>query len=270
MRSVFLIITSIIAFSVSADFEQASTLDAAAVTPANLQQGPNHVVETTVSNNGLINIYGIDSDFGKFTATGTNELRTRIREIDALAYLETMSKTSVFLEALKATGIKSVESVVSVFKSPVKTLKGLPSGVQKLFSGFARSTERGVRATKKVITGDNEVDPAEFRRSNYLLSNNERNWSSELKTDPYSTNVKLRAAVADMSVVQFIGGLPVELALPLGASLTIDIVGEIDGQIYQKTAAELDVDNRNCLEELGIESEAVEGFIQAPYLTPTC
>ena len=72
-----------------------------------------------------------------------------------------------------------------------------------------------------------------------------------------------------MSIVQFIGGLPVELALPLGASLTLDIVGEIAGKIYQKTAAELEIDNRACLAMLGVQQTVIEEFINAEYLTPT-
>jgi len=269
MRATFATLCLLIAFHCTADFESDIVLNASDVVPGALLKGPNHAVSNDIPTNGLQNYYTVNSSFGEFGATGTGDLRVRIREIDALTYLESMSKTSVFLDALKATGIKSVESIVGIFTSPIKTLKGLPSGVQRLFSGWARSAERGARATKRTLTGAQEIDAQEFRKSNYLLSNNERSWAKQLKTDPYSTNAKLRSAISSMSIVQFIGGLPVELALPLGASLTLDIVGEIDGKIYQKTAAELEIDNRVCLAALDVEQANIDKFINADYLTPT-
>ena len=226
-----------------------------------------HSAHGSVSSNGLQNLYRVNSDFGEFVATGDSELRTTVHEIDALTYLHSMSKTSVFLDALKTTGVNTVESVVSIFTNPIRAIKGLPSGVKKLLSGYARTTERGIRAIVK--GGGDEIDPEDFRRSNYLVSNNERNWASELKTDPYSTNRTLRSAISKMSVVQFIGGLPVDFALPLGASLTINIVGEVGDEIYQKSAAELELDNRACLAEIGLTAERIDAFIETLYLTPT-
>ncbi len=252
-------------------FEVPPQLAAVDVVSPSLIRGPNHQVRPVVDNDGLTNMYTIDTQFGEFVANGDADLQAKIREIDALAYLQAVSRSDVFVQALKDAGIGSVESIVRVFTNPVQSITGLPSGVRKLFSGYARSAERGLRGTQRMITGQkpDELQPDEFRKRNELLSDRERQWAFELQTDPYTTNMKLRAAISDMAVVQFVGGLPVDIALPVTASLAIGVLGGVDERIYLESARELESENRRCLAKQGIKDSQIDEFMVAPYLTPT-
>ena len=66
-----------------------------------LRKGPVYHVDGRVVSNGYLNLYGISSDYGFFDVHGDAELRTRLREIAAMAALDTFSKTKEFGAALK-------------------------------------------------------------------------------------------------------------------------------------------------------------------------
>ena len=271
LTAVFALLSGLLAApTLALDYETPPSLAARDVATPELVRGPNHELVEPVVSDGWLNTYIIDSPFGQFEAQGHAELATRVREIDALAYLQAMSRSEVFIESLKKAGVGSVDAIVKVFTNPVQTIGGLPAGVRKLFTGYARTAERGLLGTRRAVTGGNpdELDPLAFRKSNYLLSDGEREWASELKIDPYTTNLKLRRAISDMAVVQFVGGLPVDIALPMTASFALGALGN-DERIYVQTASELEAANRQCLAGEGFTAQDSEAFIQADFLTPT-
>ena len=256
----------------AASFESPGTVKAEDVVPEQLLSGSNHKLVDTVLTNGIQNQYRIETKHGQFEADGVIELRVRIREADALAYLDAVSKTDVFISALKDAGINSAKSVVSAVTKPVQTVKGLPSGIQKVFSGYVQGAKRGVVATKRLFDGESEsgvLDPKKFKELNYVVSTSERKWASELSVDPYSTNMELRAAISSIAIVQFMGALPLDIALPVTASLAIGMLGELGDQIYSINADELETSNRACLDKAGLSSSQIDGFFDADYLTPT-
>lgn len=252
------------------DFETPPTFQAKDVVPKQLLSGPNHNVLPEVTNNGYQNKYLVKSIYGQFEASGSLDLRIRIREADAFAYLETMSKTEVFLNSLKDAGIDTAKSIVSAFTNPIQTVKGIPDGIARLFSGYVHTAKRSAAGAQRMIEGsDKEMTPEEFKRYNYLVGESERQWASELKIDPYTTNIKLRKAISEMAVVQYIGGLPVDFALPMTASVAVSVLGELSNKIYQQNALELESGNRACLADGGIGPDTIEAFFASYYMTPT-
>ena len=253
-----------------ANYEPLPTFQAADVLPAQLLKGPNHNVRPLVTSNGYQNRYVVESSYGDFEASGTLNLRKNIREADAFAYLEAMSKTKVFIDSLAEAGIETAVAIGKAFTTPIQTVMGIPGGVTRLFSGYVTSTKRGVASTQKMMDGSGgELSPEEFKELNYLVSDTERKWASELKTDPYTTNIKLRKAITEMAVVEYIGGLPVDFALPVGGSVAVSVLQELGDKIYLQDAQELELDNRTCLEDAGIKAETIETFFASTYMTPT-
>lgn len=239
--------------------------------PDSLKAGPNHTVAESAAVEGFQNRYTVRTQFGDFEAVGPGDLRSRVKEVDALTYLEEMSRSKVFVESLKDAGVGSVSAIVGVFTRPVQTISGVPSGVQRLFSGFWKSAQRGAASTSRVLSRESADDMSaeDFRKLNYLVNDSEREWARELGVDPYSTNLKLRAGISNMAVVEFVGGLPVDVALPLAASLTVGVLGEFDAQLYEQDAVRLEASNRACMQEGGVDGETTEAVIEARYLTPT-
>src|SRR6188768_3165820 len=74
------------------------TLKAAAIlTPAQLK-GPNHTVAEAVATPGFFHVFSITSTFGAFEAEGTSQVALRMQEIAALAALNDVSKSEVFVK----------------------------------------------------------------------------------------------------------------------------------------------------------------------------
>jgi hypothetical protein len=253
-----------------ADYEPLPTFQAKDVLPAQLLDGPNHNVQPLVTSNGYQNRYVVESSYGEFEALGTLNLRKNIREADAFAYLEAMSKTKVFIDSLAAAGVETAVAIGKAFTTPIQTVKGIPGGVTRLFSGYVTSTKRGVATTQNMMDGPGgEMSPEDFKELNYLVSDVERKWASELKTDPYTSNIKLRKAITEMAVVEYIGGLPVDFALPAVGSVAVSVLQELGDKIYLQDAQELELDNRTCLNDAGIKADTIEAFFASSYLTPT-
>ena len=80
-------------------FEPAPTFQASKILPANLLKGPHHTVSEEVKAEGLYQVFEIVSDFGDIVAEGRTVLRTRVREVDALARLSEVSKGEIFAKA---------------------------------------------------------------------------------------------------------------------------------------------------------------------------
>ncbi len=75
----------------------------ALLTPAQVR-GPHHQVADTVTTPDYFHEFTIVSDFGGFEAEGRTMLAVRLHEIDALAQLQGVSKTDVFLQAAGNVG----------------------------------------------------------------------------------------------------------------------------------------------------------------------
>src|SRR3954468_16679294 len=79
--------------------EPAPVLKASALLTPALLKGPHHSVADAVTTEGFFHQFTVSSEFGPFEALGRSQLAVRIQEIDALAALQDVSKTEVFLTA---------------------------------------------------------------------------------------------------------------------------------------------------------------------------
>ncbi len=262
------LLTASVAFADNnSSYEVPGTVAANDYVPVELQTGPNHTVSSEALSDGFQNTYTINSKYGAFQATGLASLKRQITEVDALAYLEAASRADVFVDALRDAGVETAGAIAKVFTSPVTTVQGIPDGIGRVFEG----AKRGFGLTRRMFKGKSEetgIDPKDFREMNYLLGNSERKWAQELKTDPYTTNMKLRQTISSMSVVEFIRGLPVDIALPMGAGLAVGVLGD-ETEIYKQSAEQLEATNRACLGTLGLNDKIIEAYAEADYLTPT-
>lgn len=248
-------------------FEVPGNVAANDFVPEALQTGPNHTVSSEATSDGFQNTYTVNSKYGAFQATGIASLRKQVTEVDALANLEAVSRADVFANALRDAGVETAGAIAKVFTSPVTTVQGIPDGIGRVFEG----AKRGFGLTRRMFQGksnEDGIEPADFREMNYLLGNSERKWAQDLKTDPYTTNMKLRETISSMSVVEFMGGLPVDIVLPMGGGLAVSVLGD-ETEIYKQSAEQLEATNRVCLETLGIDSKVIDEYVAADYLTPT-
>ena len=128
-------VTPVVAADVAVDnnFEKPAGIQAGDVLPPEMLSGDHFHVLPDVQNDGFMNFYEVESDYGKFTAYGNLALLRLIREIGALADLDEVSKTKVFLKSAAEAGTQQLKTLKHVAAHPVQTVTGLPDGIVRTF-----------------------------------------------------------------------------------------------------------------------------------------
>src|SRR5262245_53246338 len=94
-----------------APFETPPVLPASELAPPYLRQGPTVTVDPQVPIVGMLGHFTIRADVGTFEAHGREMLRIRVGELHAIAQLDQMSKSDVFLQAAANAVARPVESM---------------------------------------------------------------------------------------------------------------------------------------------------------------
>lgn len=263
------------------NYEVAQDLSAADLLPAELLRGEYHVVDDRVRNDGYLNYYTIQSDFGEFEAVSTASLRMRVREIEALAELDELSQTEVFATAMGQAGVQKIVSVTKLVAHPITAVKGAPSGIGRLFKSYSQKTKRALAA----ITPNDKDAPAETASEEehdaeqaamltdryYGISDSERKWSMKLKVDPYTSNEVLRKAIQSVARVDAIGNATVVIA---GGALIpyvsyVGYVGQVSDAIWGEDPFALRARNEAALLEAGADEDLVEKYLDRPWMSPS-
>lgn len=235
------------------DFEKPPVFEASRILPPELLKGKFHQVEEKVQNDGYMNFYTITSNFGKFEAEGNSMLRVRVQEIGALAELAQLSKTDVFLDAVKNSAKGQVDAVVNVAKNPVETVKGLPGGVKNMFNKTAKKAEQTVDAAQ----GDKYAK----------VSDGERRWAQKLGTDPYTSNKTLADAIGKVALVDSVGGFSVKL-VPIPGLNYVSAISTVNNLAWSKSSGELQDLNQKTLTGMGLDQNAIQKFLDHPSFSP--
>ncbi len=266
------------------EFEEAADLRAPDVLSEDLLKGDHHTVEDRVRNDGYLNYYSIKSDYGEFEAISTQMLRTRVGEINALAELDDLSKTEVFIKAASDAGVGQIKALAQFAAHPVTTVVGIPSGIGRMFKRYSRQAGDAVDATKEFVAGDDEEAAEDgegdedeesttekavgLAESSFGVSGAERAWAQKLGTDPYSSNETLRAAVKEVAWADRLGRFGMGFAgipeIP-GA----DIIGEVNEAVWSKDPYELQDLNRARLVATGAEETLIEEYIENARMSPS-
>lgn len=264
-------------------FEAAEDLDASTILPAELLEGSNHRVAKSVRSDGYLNYYTIKSEFGEFEAVSTAMLKTRVGEINALAELNELSKTEVFAKAAAEAGVKQLRTVKEFATRPVATVKGIPSGVGRMFKRYKRQADEAVDAAQEFVADDEEgegsdgdstddestTDKAVDLTEGYFgVDKAQRAWARKLGTDPYSTNEVLQGAVKEVAWAERLGKFGMGFAgvpkIP-GA----DIISDVNEAVWSKDPWELKDLNRARLAATGASEELIEIYLDNRRLTPS-
>ena len=110
--------------SQAADFEAAAmTVPASSILEPGLLKGEHYAITESVTVDGYMNHYTVDSEFGPFSVVGDRALINLLHEIDAIAELRKMTSlgagTDAAIDAIADTG----KSVANIVTSPVESAK---------------------------------------------------------------------------------------------------------------------------------------------------
>jgi hypothetical protein len=240
--------------------EAPPTFTAAALLAPAVAQGPHYRVLDAVRTEGYFHHFSISSDFGSFEAAGRTELAVRIQEIAALAALQDVSKTEVFLSAAGQSVVKIGQSAAAVVTDPAGSVTGIGAGIKRFGVNLGRRTERTVAsATDSGAAGGDEAtkkDSAGGTAVTSVLGVNAamRRWAQKVGVDPYTTNVVLQKALADIAKVDAAGSIATKVAVPIPQ--IVGMTSSIGGLVWGKDPEELRKLNEQGLRELKV-SDAV-------------
>ncbi len=219
-------------------YEAGSGLRASELLPPELLSGPHFRVEEEVQSDGFVPVYTLSSEFGSYQARGEEELRARIREIQALAALQESSRSEAFAAASARAGQPRVVDPVGI--------AGLPIG-----AGAARPSGEAERVL--------DVESMRLRIA------------AELDIDPHTANQALRAELDRHAWVAAVGGMSA-LQVPDTDSAAGEAAAgssRVETLLRDWSAQDLEALNRLELVAMGVDETLREAFLKHPSYSPS-
>jgi len=222
---------------------------------AELRKGENFSVDAKIRNDGLINFYMLDTDYGRLSVEGTAELKERGSELNALVLMEKMERSKVFKDALvggvKATG----EGVVELVTSPIDTTKEIIEGTGQFLSNIGEA----------FVSDDPNQDNALKVALGYDTA--KRQFAFEFGINPYSDYEPVIDRLGEIARAAVAGGLTPKAAL---AAIDHDLatIAQISGTargmqklVRDNPPNKLREINLEKLKKMGIAENLAEAFL---------
>jgi hypothetical protein len=244
----------------------------ALLAPAVLK-GEHYAVDDAVRTDGYFHEFTLTSPLGAFEAIGRSQLAVRIEEINALAALEDVSKSEVFLAAAGQSVVNVGKGAAAVVTDPAGTAKGIGAGVKRFGVNLGRRTNRAVESAtddgaEAPSEGKGEDSAAEGAANSVLgVTAASRRWARKLKVDPYTTNATLREALNDIGKVDAAGSIATKVVVPIPG--VVGLTSTVGDLVWSKDPEEVRKINEQRLRELAVADADVKAFFKNRSLTLT-
>jgi hypothetical protein len=264
-------------------YEGPAVLTPAEVLRADLVRGPHYTLADKVETKGYLHEFVVQSDYGSFTAAGTSMLYGRLREVQALAALDDVSKSEVFLAAAGASVLSVGKSVGKAVADPKGTVKGVGAGLKSYGENLGRKAKRTAETAADAVKGDEKTesgDPggastaekavdagASVAKSYFGVTGASRRWAQKLGVDPYTSNPVLRKALEEIGTIDAAGGIAAKTVVPIPA--VISTGAEVSNLVWGKDPEELLKLNEQRLADLGVDKAVAASFFKSKAFSPS-
>ena len=257
-------------------YEGPRTFRATDLLPPHQVKGDRFEVATEVPLDGYFHVFSLTTDYGPLEAEGRRMLLLRLQELDAIARLDEMSKTEVFLKAAGTSVLEVGRGVVSAVQDPKATVRGVGGGLKRFGTNLGRKARRtGDEIVHAVRTagdaGTEEEDGPEksakektseaaggIARSYFGVNAGARRWARKIGVDPYTTNSVLKKALQDVGTADAAGGIAAKIVLPIPPLLTT--TATVGNLVWGKDPEELLKHNEQQLKELGAGTDVIKAL----------
>ncbi len=230
-------------------------LNAKDVLPKDILQGENYQIDYIVKNDGFINTYQLDTDYGPLEVESTAELMIRINELRALKGMEEVERSEVFGEAIKKGITAPFKGAAQMVRSPIQTTKGIIKGTGRFFSNVGRS----------IVSDDPHQDNVLKVALGYDAA--KRAFAYEFAIDPYSSYDPAMSRLGQIARTAVAGGLAPRVAMAavdhsIATGMSISSTAKSMRKLVRDNPpGELRKINRKKLEGMGIEPSLVKAFL---------
>jgi len=254
----------------AAQFEQPPIISATQLLPESALSGPGFHVEQQVPTNGAMGQYTIvaetsvfQNDAGTYRVESLELLKIRLSEIPAIAYLENVSKTGVFANALAQSAERPVADAANMVIHPMDTVTGLPSGIGSLFGRVSLGVgEIASSASNSFGSGKAAGQTANATMTALGYDQVRRDLARKLHVDPYSSNPILTKKLNSVAWVMFSARLTVDAAMmAVPASIIISGVEFTNDLVYQKPKGDLIIFVQENLQNIGLSQGEIATFV---------
>jgi hypothetical protein len=237
-----------------------------------IAHGPHHDVGETVRTDGYFHEFTLTSPYGAFEANGRSQLSVRIQEIGALAALDDVSKSEVFLKAAGQSVVKIGKGVASVVTKPSESVKGIGAGFKRFGVNLGRRTQRAVDSATNESPSDGtepEGDSATESAAMSVLgvSSAMRRWAAKVGVDPYTTNVVLRDALTSIAKVDAAGSIATKVVIPIPP--VVGMTSKVGHLVWEKDPEELRKINEQRLRDLSVTDDDAKKLFVNRWFTLT-
>ncbi len=200
-----------------------TTADAAEATPAASAEsllggdasGENWTVAPEVQSDGFLRVFDVSSPYGDFQVNGQHRMDERLQELRAMQFLEQVSRTETFTDALESGAMAPVNFGRDFVGAPIETTGNVISGVGRRIRSVAGSV-RGM------VTNDGPAGRDPLVERIVGITSAERELAYQLGVDPYSDFIPLRNGLTNVAYVSVAGGFSISTAIsaiPGGAGI---------------------------------------------------
>jgi hypothetical protein len=230
-------------------------------------RGANYRVKDRVINDGLVNIYELETLYGPLRVEGTAFLLKRIGELRVLHQIEQLKGTDIYLKTLEQAATSPLRTAEELITDPAGTATGVANGIGRFFSNVTSSISRSVTGTGS---------PRQGNVLNYALgqASYKREFAYQFGVDPYTSYEPLQKGLNDLAWTATAGGLTVKaavLAVPGAAGAAIGMAstaGSLKALVREKTPNELARINQDKLWGMGVPDPLVHVFMRNTYYDP--
>jgi hypothetical protein len=248
------------------------------LTPAQLT-GPNHRVASAVPVSGYFEVFTVKTDWGDVEAEGRSLLLVRLDEVRALAELDKVSKSQVFLSSAGGSVLAVGKGAAAVVSDPGATAKGVGKGVKRFGTNLGRKAGRTADKAKDDLSGGgggsgggdagkSAADAAGGMASSALgVSKSARKWAQKVGADPYTTNPVLRKALADIGKIDTAGSIATKVVVPIPP--VVSATANVGGLVWAKDPEALLKENEAAFAAVGASPDAIKALYRSKGFTLT-
>jgi hypothetical protein len=256
------------ALAVAAAYEAPRSFKASELLKPAQVKGPHHSVAPTVKTEGYFHVFDITTDSGPLEAEGETMLLIRLLEVGALAELDKVSKSEVFLKAAGTSVLNVGKGVASVVQDPKATAAGMGEGIKRFGTNLGRKAKRTTDKAVDSATSDNKDESGKSTTdkaasttvgvANSVLGVNgaARRWAQKVGADPYTSNPVLKKALIDIGRIDKAGGMAAKIAVPIPPIVSgTATAGKL---VWAKDPEALLKENEQKLKEIGVGADVIK------------
>jgi len=227
-------------------------VSASSLISPDLLSGPNYKVSPDVDRTGMLYRFDITTDNGPLTAGSLQMMRIRLAELKAIHRLGQLSEEELYLKGVGEQLETTARATGKALRNPIQTIKSVPDGFKK-FAGQLQAQQ----IVGQVYGESGSTTYAQVKRE----------LAAKLGVDPYTDNQVLQALMNEVAKNQNRGQLIASIGTFMvggGAGLALNAVEmnqEFHDLIRKKSAAQLQLDNREILKGMGLTEKRADYFL---------